>query len=603
MSLRALDPGQTGDNVFLGVTRSATGRRWERRLADDGDANAMVQQHGLPELLARVLSARGVSPDETESFLDPKLKTLLPEPDSLPDMAAAAARIADAVQAGEAIVVFGDYDVDGATGTSLLLRLLRALGVEASFYIPDRETEGYGPNPAAIDKLVGGGARLMITVDCGATAFDALAHAARRGLDVIVLDHHQGETDLPAACAVVNPNRADAADVGRQLAAVGVCFVTAIAVTRELRRRGFFASRQEPDLMALLDLVALGTVADVVPLTGVNRAFVRQGLKVLTQRRNPGLNALLGIARLNEAPAPYHLGFVLGPRINAGGRLGGADLGTRLLSTDDAGEAGALALKLDEMNRQRRAIEQRVLAEAMAQIEAVGNDRPLVWACAPDWPVGVIGIVAGRLKERYRRPALVIGLDATGEGKGSARSIPGVDLGAIIRAARRDGLLLAGGGHAMAAGLSVTAENLAALEERLQIEVGAALDVAPARDRLGLDGAVTASGITTALFDDLARAGPFGAGQPQPRLAVPAVTVWQADLRSGGHVAVRLGDSGGGSLRAIAFRAADGPLGELLLARGHGRPVHLAGHLSSNTWNGQRRVELVVEDAAPASRS
>jgi single-stranded-DNA-specific exonuclease len=591
------------DTPVLGVACSVGGRRWVRRLADEAPAAEMVQRHGLPELLARVLAARGVACDDCLGFLEPRLKDLLPDPDSLPDMAVAARRLADAVENREPIVVFGDYDVDGATGTALLLRVFRALGAPAGFYIPDREAEGYGPNVAAIDKLADGGARLLITVDCGATAFAPLARARERGLDTIVLDHHQGESELPAAVAVVNPNRADGSGVGAELAAVGVCFVAAAALLRELRGRGFFGSGKEPDLMALLDLVALGTVADVVPLTGVNRAFVRQGLKVLARGGNPGLTALAAVARLAEAATPYHLSYVLGPRVNAGGRLGGPDFGTRLLTTEDAGEAGALALKLDGLNRRRQAIEQQLLAEAIAQVEAAGPDRPLLWAAAPGWSVGVIGIVAGRLKERYRRPALVIALDGKGEGKGSARSVPGVDLGSLIRAARRDGLLLAGGGHAMAAGLAVGADRLDELRERLEAEVGAALTQAPGLDRLGLDGAVTAAGITPRLFDDLARAGPFGAGQARLRLAVPALTVWQADLRNGGHVSVRLGDTGGGSLRAIAFRAAETPLGALLLGRGNGRPVHLAGHLSASTWQGERRVELVVEDAAPAARA
>ena len=456
--------------AFLGVEHSLTGRRWAARLGDERTALAIAQRHGLPDAVSRLLAAREVELEGVPDFLEPTLRKFLPDPSHLKDMDAAVARLVRAVRAGERIVVFGDYDVDGATSSALLLRFFRAVGGNIGVYIPDRRREGYGPNAPALLKLQQEGAAVVVTVDCGVTAFEPLAEARRAGLDLIVIDHHQAEIALPEAIAVVDPNRIDDASPHKQMAAVGVAFLLAVGVNRALREAGWYgADRPEPDLRQWLDLVALGTVCDVVPLTGVNRALVRQGLLVMAQRRNAGLAALADVARLKETPGAYHLGFMLGPRVNAGGRVGQADLGARLLSSDDAHEVGALALRLDEFNAERRAIEREVLDQAIGRIESLyGPDRKGLPAAlvveSEGWHVGVIGIVASRLVERYGRPTFVIGMD--GElGKGSGRSVRGVDLGAAVIAARQSGLLVNGGGHAMAAGLTVARERAARSRE------------------------------------------------------------------------------------------------------------------------------------------
>jgi len=444
--------------AFLGVERSLLGRRWRQRAADDRAALTLAQRLSLPEPIARVLAGRGIGAAEAEDFLNPTLRALLPDPLHLRDMAAAAARIAAAVMSGEPIAVFGDYDVDGATSAALLERFFAAAGVPIRVYIPDRLREGYGPNAPALLRLRAEGVGLVITVDCGTAAFEPLAAAAEAGLDVIVVDHHVAEPRLPRAAAVINPSRLDEESPHRQLAAVGVAFLLVVAVNRALREAGWYRLRCQPDLMQWLDLVALGTVCDVVPLTGVNRALVTQGLKVMARRANPGLAALADVSRLDERPNAYHLGFLLGPRVNAGGRVGEADLGVRLLTTPDPGEARALAERLDGYNQERQAIEARVLAEAIAAVEGA-TAGSLAFATAPGWHPGVIGIVASRLKERYNRPAFVVALDG-GIGKGSGRSVNGVDMGAAVIAAKQAGLLINGGGHAMAAGLTVATDRV-----------------------------------------------------------------------------------------------------------------------------------------------
>jgi single-stranded-DNA-specific exonuclease len=472
--------------AFLGVERSLTGRRWAARLADERAALAIAQRHSLPDAVARLLAARDVELDSVTGFLEPTLRQFLPDPSHLKDMDTAIQRLVRAVQGGERIVVFGDYDVDGATSSALLLRFFRNIGGNIGVYIPDRRKEGYGPNTAALLKLKAEGAAVVVTVDCGVTAFEPLAEAKRAGLDTIVIDHHMAEIALPEAIAVVDPNRVDEASPHKQMAAVGVAFLLAVGVNRALRDSGWYgASRPEPDLRQWLDLVALGTVCDVVPLTGVNRALVRHGLKVMADRRNLGLAALADVARLKEAPGAYHLGFLLGPRVNAGGRVGQADLGARLLSSDDPHEVGALALRLDEFNAERRAIEREVLDQAISRVEGLyGPDRkglPAALVIESDgWHVGVIGIVASRLVERYGRPAFVIGLDGD-LGKGSGRSVRGVDLGAAVIAARQAGLLVNGGGHAMAAGLTVTREALPDLARFLDERIAPQLGAAPSR--------------------------------------------------------------------------------------------------------------------------
>src|SRR5437868_13958238 len=487
--------------AFLGVERSLTGRRWAERLADERLALAMAQRHGLPDAICRLLAAREVDLEGVPDFLEPTLRRFLPDPSHLKDMDVAVARLVRAIQQGERIVVFGDYDVDGATSSALLLRFFRSIGGNIRVYIPDRRKEGYGPNTAALLKLREEGAAVVVTVDCGVTAYAPLAEAKRVGLDVIVIDHHQAEITLPEAVAVVDPNRVDDDSPHKQLAAVGVAFLLAVGVNRALRAAGWYnTARTEPDLRQWLDLVALGTVADVVPLTGVNRALVRQGLLVMAQRRNPGLVALADVARLREAPGAYHLAFLLGPRVNAGGRVGQADLGARLLASDDRHEVGALALRLDEFNAERRAIEREVLDQAIARLEGLyGPDRKGLPSAlvveSEGWHIGVIGIVASRLVERYGRPAFVVGMDGD-LGKGSGRSVKGVDLGAAVLAARQRGLLVNGGGHAMAAGLTVARGHLAELATFLDQRLGPLLGAAPLVRELGIDAALAPGAAT-----------------------------------------------------------------------------------------------------------
>ncbi len=585
--------------TLLGVERSAGGRRWYSREGDPRLGMALAQQNGLPEIVGRVMAARGIGPEEAATWLDPTLRRMLPDPSRLRDMDLAAGRIAQAVRSGETVAIFGDYDVDGATSTALLTRFLKEAGGRTICYIPDRMNEGYGPNAPALLALKQRGAGLAITVDCGITAFEPLAAAADGGLEVIVVDHHVAEPRLPRAFAVVNPNRLDD-DCGHgQMAAVGVAFLLAVAVNRALRESGWYGDRPPPDLRQWLDLVALGTVCDVVPLTGVNRAFVAQGLKVMAQRGNPGIAALADVARMSEAPEAWHLGFLLGPRVNAGGRVGEAGLGTALLTARDYAEALPLAQKLDRWNVERKDIEAACLEAAITQVEADSGDDGLVYAAAEGWHPGVIGIVAGRLKERYNRPACVVAM-AHGVGKGSGRSIPGVDLGAAVIAARQDGLLVNGGGHAMAAGFTIAAERQAAfrafLAERVRGQAGPGGPAAV----LGLDGVLQPGGATVEFAAALERLAPFGVGNREPRFALPAMRIGKADIVGGDHVRCFLTGEDGGRLKAIAFRAADRPLGQLLL-QSAGLPVHIAGQVRVDRWQGRESVQLIIDDAAAAS--
>jgi single-stranded-DNA-specific exonuclease len=590
--------------LFLGVERSVCGRPWRDRLDERGTgrALAMVQRHNIPELLARILAGRAVDVDDVEAFLDPTVRRLMPDPHLLTAMEPAALRIADAVVRGERIAVFGDYDVDGATASALFARFLRSAGLDPIVYIPDRIFEGYGPNGEAIRALAERGATLLITVDCGTTSIEPLAEARRLGLDVIVIDHHQADERLPDAL-VVNPNRLDDLSGLGYLAAVGLVFMTVVAVNRLLRARGFWnEQRPEPDLLSFLDIVALGTLADVVPLKGLNRAFVAKGLIAMRAREGTGLTALMDVARLSGPPEPWHLGFLLGPRINAGGRIGRADLGAQLLLTDDPTEAGQIAAELDQLNRERQALEQVMLAEAEAEaMAALGleDKGAVVVTAAANWHPGVVGLIAARLKERFGRPAFAIALEPGGTGSGSGRSILGVDLGRVVRGAVAEGLLLKGGGHAMAAGITLRRDALAAFRGYLETELAAPVAAARADQALLIDGAVSAAGANSELIATIARAGPFGAGNPEPVVALPNHTIAYAEAVGQSHVRARLRSGDGTFLNAIAFRVAGQPLGNALLEM-RGQPVHAAGTLSVDRWNGAERVQLRLVDIAPA---
>jgi single-stranded-DNA-specific exonuclease len=580
-----------------GVTRSILGQpwRWRGLAADDRDPGFQPD-----DLVDQILLARGVSRDDLARNRRPTLRDFMPDPSVFRDMDKAAERIADAVAGGEAVTIFGDYDVDGATSAALLIRLLGDLGLEARAYIPDRLMEGYGPSGEALVRIAEGGATLIVTVDCGAQAFEALAMAKAAGVDVIVVDHHKCASSLPDGFAIVNPNRLDESQAGAaqgHLAAVGMAFLLGAALLRTLRGRGFFAGREEPKLIELLDLVALGTVADVAQLRGLNRAFVTQGLKVMAGSRNTGLAALAGAARLSRAPECRDLGFALGPRINAGGRVGKSDLGVRLLTTRDPVEAEAIAAELDRLNEERRAIEAQV-CEAAETLAAAQGNRAVVIVAASGWHPGVIGIVAGRLKEKLHRPAIVIALGEDGIGKGSGRSISGVDLGAAILAAKDEGLLIAGGGHAMAAGLTVAGDRIGALADYLDERLSA--DVARSRDdrALLLDALLAPGGVNAAYCEAIEAGGPYGAGWPGPRVAAGPVGIVKADVVGSGHLRVIAAGEDGRRVKAIAFRMADSPLGEALLAAPPHRRLWLAGKIKRDDYNGGDAAELHLDDAA-----
>ncbi len=576
--------------AFLSVETSLAGRRWVGPSeAEERAAEAIGQTARLPLPLARILARRGVEPSEAEAFLAPSLRDLLPDPLSLRDMGAAADRFLRALAAREKIAVFADYDVDGGASAALLLTWLRAMGHGATLYIPDRIDEGYGPNAPAMQAL-GKAHGLIVTVDCGTLSHEAIAAA---GTDVIVLDHHTGGEMLPPALAVVNPNRQDETGALSHLCAASVVFLFLVEANRRLRATGATG----PDLMAMLDLVALATVADVAPLVGVNRALVRRGLEVMARRERPGLAALADAARMTEAPNTYALGFLLGPRVNAGGRVGRADLGARLLSTDDPAEAASLAARLDDLNTERREIEATVRAAALAQAEARGTDGPLAWAAGEGWHPGVVGIVAARLKEATNRPSIVIGFEGD-IGKGSGRSVAGVDLGAAIHRLAAEGLILKGGGHPMAAGLTVARDTLEPAMARLAdlLSRQGAGTAGPAD--LRIDGLLAPAACTPALMAQIEAAGPFGQGAPAPRFAFADMAL-KARRIGETHLRLTARAPGGDAIEAVAFNVTEAPLGALLTAPPHAR-FHLAGRLDLNTWGGRTSVQLRLEDAAPA---
>ncbi len=591
------------ERFFLGVQKSARGRAWRDRLDARGQARALsiAQRHGVPEMLARILAGRGVEPDAAESFLDPTVRRLMPDPDTLTAMKQAAARIADAVQRRESVAIFGDYDVDGATSSALLARYLRHCGLSPILHIPDRIFEGYGPNVDAVRSLAGRGATLLVTVDCGTTSLEPLAEAKKLGMDVVVIDHHQCDSSLPDVHALVNPNRLDDLSGLNHLAAVGLVFMTLVAVNRELRRRGFFDNANpEPDLLGALDLVALGTIADVVPLTGLNRAFVAKGLISMRGRENIGLTALMDAARLDGPPEPFHLGFLLGPRINAGGRIGRADLGASLLLEQDATEAARIAAELDRLNRERQTMEQHMLVQAEAEaLASLGLEEKgaVVVTASEGWHPGIVGLVAARLKEKFGRPAFAIALEPGGTGTGSGRSIAGADLGRVVRQAVSEGLLVKGGGHAMAAGVTIRRERLAEFRAFLEQALSDAVESARREDALLIDGALSAKAASLEFVASTARAGPFGAGNPEPVFVLPAHQVAYADVVAQHHIRLRLRSADGSMLNAIAFRSVNTDLGRALM-EARGQSVHAAGTLSVDRWQGSERVQMRLIDVA-----
>jgi len=584
---------------FLGVSRSLTGRRWRERPSDPAVVRAHQQRLGLAEPLARALASRGVAADDGEHFLRPTLKALFPDPSSFADMDRAAARLVNALVEDAPMVVFADYDVDGASSAAQLIRWFRAMGKALPVYVPDRMTEGYGPSPAAFRRLHAEGARLVVTVDCGAAAHDAIDTAAEIGLELVVIDHHLMRDTVPAIAALVNPNRPDCTSGQGVLAAAGVTFVLLAALNREARARGLFQDRREPDLRQWLDLAALGAICDVTQLVGFNRALAAQGLKVMSSFANPGLAALMEVAGAKGPAEVFTAGFVLGPRINAGGRIGRSDLGARLLSTDDAEEARGLAEELNALNAERKDVEKRIFDQAVAAIGSASNfdpEAPAIVVAGDDWHPGVVGIVASRLRERYRRPVIVIGLDRAADvGKGSGRSQPGVNLGRAVQAAFDEGLILAGGGHAMAAGLTVRPSALPEFRDFLCRRLAAEMTVAAEADAVEID-ALTAPGAARAMLADFQGLAPFGPGNPEPTVALADVRPDRPMALRGGHVRVDLIDAAGHRLKAVAWRSADTPLGQRLL--GGGGSVHVAGKLKLDDWKGRDGVEIDIEDVA-----
>jgi single-stranded-DNA-specific exonuclease len=590
---------------YLGVSRSLSGRAWRERAADAELVRRHQLGHGLSEPLARALAARGVTAEGAETYLAPSLKAQFPDPSSFADMDRAAAVLVDALERKRPCVVFADYDVDGASSAAQLVRWFRALGADLPIYVPDRITEGYGPSPAAFRRLKDEGAELVVTVDCGAAAHDALACAGEIGLEVVVIDHHlMRGAEIPQIAALVNPNRPDCGSGQGHLAAAGVTFVLLAALNREARRRGLFGEGAEPDLRQWLDLAAMGAVCDVTQLTGFNRALTAQGLKVMSAWRNPGLAALMAVAGAAGPASVFHAGFILGPRINAGGRIGRADLGARLLSTDDPEEARALAEELDGLNASRKEVEREVTEAAIAHIERESNapEAPMLLVAADGWHPGVIGIVAGRLREKYRKPAIVVGVDrAANVGKGSGRSQPGVNLGRAVQAAFDEGLLLAGGGHAMAAGLSVRPDVIPELRAFLCERLAAETAIATAEDALDVDALVSTRGCDRALWQDFQRMAPFGPGNPEPLFAAADVRVERPMALRGGHVRCTLTDGSGGRLKAVAWRVEGTEAGRRLLAEGGA--MHVAGRLKPDDWQGRQGVEFEIEDVADPRRT
>jgi single-stranded-DNA-specific exonuclease len=586
--------------AFLNVERSITGRRWQARLDDVRLAEAISQRHELPDILGRVLAARGVELDEADSFLNPTLRGLMPQPSALRDMEKGAERLAQAVMRNENIGVIADYDVDGVSSAAMLKLFLQSVGSDCVIHIPDRLTEGYGPSELAVTSLKEQGTELLVTLDCGVMAHDPLAHAAELGLSTIIVDHHQAGEDLPEALAVINPNRQDDISGFGYLCAAGVAMIFIAAVNKALRQLGHYGEAQpEPNMLQWLELVALATVCDVVPLKGLNRAYVTQGLKIMARRENLGLAALCDVARLKRRPDTYALGYMLGPRINAAGRIGNAALALSLLTTRDRGEAAAAAQELERLNRERQEIELRVVDQALAQADAVlGKERraSVIVVSAKGWHPGVVGLAAARLKERFQLPSFVLAEDKAGLAAGSGRSISGVDLGAAVREAFEAGLIAKGGGHAMAAGLTVETARLGDLRGFLEDKL--APQVAKAGDHaLKIDAALTATGATLDLIELLEQAGPYGTGNPAPMFAFPAHRVIYADRAGSDHIRCTLASDDGKRIKAIAFRAMGTELGEALLGERQ-FPLHIAGRLTIDDWSGSRVPSIHIEDAA-----
>jgi single-stranded-DNA-specific exonuclease len=587
--------------LFLGVRRSARGLAWRHRLSERQEATALAiaQGHGVPEIVARVLAGRGVAAGGVESFLDPTIRSLLPRPSTLTGMEKAGRRLAEAIMRQERVAIFGDYDVDGAASSALLKRFLAHYGVPSEIYIPDRIFEGYGPNPEAMRELAARGARLIVTVDCGTNSAAAIDAARDAGADVIVLDHHQVGAALPDALTVVNPNREDDLSGQGHLCAAGVVFLALVQTRSELGARGKFDA---PDLLGYLDLVALATVCDVVPLTGVNRAFVAKGLIAIRRQENAGLAALTRVSRIGEPVNTFHLSFLIGPRINAGGRIGDAALGSRLLATDDPVEAQTIAETLDRLNQERQAMEQEMLAEARAEadVELAAGDGPAVVVTASEkWHAGIVGLIATRLKDHARRPAFAIAFNPNGIGTGSGRSVAGFDLGRLVREAAAEGLIVKGGGHAMAAGITVEWQKLGALRAFFEDRAAAEVHRLHHEECLDIDAALSAEGATLDLLDQLDAAGPYGAGHPQPTLVLPRHRLADVRLVGNGHLRVELQSQAGGRLQAIAFRAENTDLGDFLVAS-RGATIHVAGNLAADYWNGSRGIRFRIGDAASA---
>ena len=597
------EPADPVQRAFLGVEKSVLGQRWIARLDQAGQnrALAMAQNFGIPDLVCRVLAGRGVEVEKAQEFLDPTIRNLMPDPFSLTDLEKGAARIVSAIRAQEKIAIFGDYDVDGASSAALMYRFLAHFGLEPEIYIPDRIFEGYGPNPAAISQLIERGATLIITVDCGSTSHDSLAVAAGRKIDLVVIDHHQVNKELPVCLALINPNREDDLSGQGHLCAAGVVYLVLVGTLRLLRQVSD-PRASSIDLLSMLDLVALATVCDVVPLKGLNRAYVVKGLVAARHMGNAGLSALFKKAGLGGPVTPYHLGFLVGPRINAGGRIGDAALGSRLLTMDDSAKADVIAAELDELNRARQAIEAGMLAEAEAEALAEfgdGTGVSVILTAREKWHPGIVGLLAARLKEKFRRPAFAIAFDSNGKGSGSGRSINGFDMGRMVRAAVDDGILVKGGGHAMAAGLTVERGNLGRLRAFFEEFASRTVPNLVSNETLKIDGALSASGATLELIDQLEAAGPYGSGHAQPIFAIPSHRIRDVRQIGANHVKVTLESMDNNRLEAIAFRALETPLGDLLL-KGRGSQIHMAGTLSADHWQGSRRVQLRILDAAPA---
>ncbi|GAB4362126.1 MAG: single-stranded-DNA-specific exonuclease RecJ [Oricola sp.] len=584
--------------AFLGIERSVKGRRWVDRMSPAQAQSALdiAQRHGVPDILARVLAGRGVGAEHATEFLDPTIKALMPDPRSMTDLEAAAARIADAVRGRQHVAIFGDYDVDGASSAALLARYLRFFDIETEIYIPDRIFEGYGPNPAAMQELAAR-ASLIVTVDCGTNSAEAFSAIAGRENDIVVLDHHQVGGPLPQAAAVVNPNRDDDLSGLGHLCAAGVVFMTLVEVSRQLRAHGM---NSLPDLLAMLDLVALATVCDVVPLVGLNRAFVTKGLVAARHLGNPGLSALARVAAIGEPLNPFHFGFLIGPRINAGGRIGNAALGSMVLSENDPNRAAEIAAELDRLNRERQAIEAEMVAEAKAEADrdmALGTPPAVVLTSSEDWHPGIVGLIAARLKEHTRRPAFAIAFDSAGRGAGSGRSIPGFDLGKLVRGAVGEGLLVKGGGHAMAAGITVERPKLGDLRAYFEEKAASAVTSILDNETQPIDAALTARGASTGLIGEIEKAGPYGPGNPEPVFVLPGHRIASSAVVGNGHLKLRLMAEDRSQLDAIAFRAADSELGRFLAGQ-KGAPVHVAGTLSINHWNGRQTPQMRILDAA-----